>query len=66
MDIMEFNMHFLGLKTEQGKKDKTLSVALDFLKELLPSQEEANTKGVAGQEEGKKSVDGKDHIIVKG
>jgi arginase family enzyme len=40
MDIMEFNMHFLGLKTEQGKKDRTVSVALDFLKELLPSEEE--------------------------
>jgi arginase family enzyme len=40
MDIMEFNMHFLGLKTEQGEEDKTLSVALDFLKELLPPQEE--------------------------
>jgi arginase family enzyme len=40
LDIMEFNMHFLGLKTEQGKKDSTLSIALDFLKELLPLQEE--------------------------
>jgi arginase family enzyme len=44
MDIMEFNMHFLGLKTEQGKKDRTLSVALDFLKELLQLQEEENNK----------------------
>jgi hypothetical protein len=40
MDIMEFNMHFLGLNTEQGEEDKTLSVALDFLKEMLPPQEE--------------------------
>jgi arginase family enzyme len=40
MDIMEFNMHFLGLKIEQGKKDRTLSIALDFLKKLFPSEEE--------------------------
>jgi arginase family enzyme len=40
MDIMEFNMHFLGLKTEQGKKDRTVSIALDFVKELLSLHEE--------------------------
>ena len=35
MDMMEFNMHFLGIEIEPGKKDDTLSVALEFLKALL-------------------------------
>jgi arginase family enzyme len=35
MDVMEFNMHFLGLETKEGMKDETASVALDFIKELM-------------------------------
>ena len=35
MDVMEFNIHFLGLETNEGTKDKTISIALDFLKELI-------------------------------
>jgi arginase family enzyme len=53
MDIMEFNMHFLGLKTEQGKKDRTLFIALDFLKELLPLLGEENNRGSCRQKKGK-------------
>jgi arginase family enzyme len=35
LDVMEFNMHFLGLEIEPGEKDKTVSVALEFMKKLL-------------------------------
>ena len=35
MDVMEFNMHFLGIEIEPGKKDDTLSIALELLKALL-------------------------------
>jgi hypothetical protein len=35
-DIMEFNMHFLGIETEDGLKDSTLSLVGDFISALLP------------------------------
>jgi arginase family enzyme len=35
MDVMEFNMHFLGIEVDPGKKDDTLSVAVEVLKALL-------------------------------
>jgi arginase family enzyme len=35
MDVMEFNMHFLGIEIEPGTKDDTLVVAVEFLKALL-------------------------------
>jgi arginase family enzyme len=34
-DIMEFNVHFLGIETSGGIKDDTLEVARDFLAELF-------------------------------
>jgi arginase family enzyme len=34
LDIMEFNMHFLGLKTHSNIKDSTLSLVAEFLKSL--------------------------------
>jgi arginase family enzyme len=33
-DIMEFNMHFLGIETTEGGKDLTLPLVLDFIKTL--------------------------------
>ena len=33
-DIMEFNMHFLGIKTTEGSKDSTLTLVQDFIKAL--------------------------------
>lgn len=33
-DVMEFNMHFLGLETDEGIKDTTLSLVGDFIKTL--------------------------------
>lgn len=35
LDVMEFNMHFLGLEIEPGKRDRTLEVARDFINALL-------------------------------
>ncbi len=35
LDIMEFNMHFLGLETPGGIKDETLALVGDYLKALL-------------------------------
>ena len=35
MDVMEFNIHFLRLETKDGMKDETVSIALDFIKELI-------------------------------
>ena len=35
-DIMEFNMHFLGIKTTEGIEDSTLSLVQDFIKRLIP------------------------------
>lgn len=35
VDIMEFNVHFLGMKTPGGAMDDTVGVAHDFLAELL-------------------------------
>ena len=32
LDVMEFNMHFLGLKYLGDKRDETLTVAADFIK----------------------------------
>ncbi len=32
MDIMEFNMHFLGTEMEKGTKDCTVNTVLDFMK----------------------------------
>jgi arginase family enzyme len=37
LDIMEFNMHFLDLESEQGKKDNTISTVVDFMKVILSS-----------------------------
>jgi arginase family enzyme len=34
-DVMECNVHFLGLETGDGTKDDTISTALDFIGELL-------------------------------
>jgi arginase family enzyme len=34
MDIMEFNMHFLGLETPGGIKDSTLALVGEFIKSL--------------------------------
>jgi arginase family enzyme len=31
LDIMEFNMHFLGLESDEGVKDQTLAVASDWI-----------------------------------
>ena len=36
LDIMEFNMHFLGIKTTEGIEDSTLSLVQDFIKRLIP------------------------------
>jgi arginase family enzyme len=33
-DIMEFNIHFLGIETAEGGKDLTLPLVLDFIKTL--------------------------------
>jgi arginase family enzyme len=33
-DIMEFNVHFLGIETADGDKDLTLPLVLDFIKTL--------------------------------
>lgn len=35
LDVMEFNMHFLGLKYLGDKRDETLTVAADFIKNIL-------------------------------
>ena len=35
LDAVEFNMHFLGLEFEPGKKDATLAVAHEFITEML-------------------------------
>ena len=35
LDIMEFNMHFLGLETPSSIKDETLALVGDYLKALL-------------------------------
>jgi arginase family enzyme len=35
MDLMEFNMHFLGIEIEPGKKDDTLGVAVEIVKALI-------------------------------
>ena len=34
LDIMEFNMHFLGIETPSGIKDSTLLLAEEFIKAL--------------------------------
>jgi hypothetical protein len=33
-DVMEFNMHFLGIKTAEGIEDSTLPLVQDFIKML--------------------------------
>ena len=40
MDAVEFNVHFLGLEYAPGKRDETLSVALDFFNMLLSTHTE--------------------------
>ena len=35
LDVMEFNMHFLGLEMEGGIKDETASVAVAFINQLI-------------------------------
>jgi arginase family enzyme len=35
LDVMEFNMHFLGLKYLGDKRDETLTVAADFIKRMI-------------------------------
>jgi arginase family enzyme len=35
LDIMEFNMHFLGIETPGGIKDDTLNLVKDFIKRLV-------------------------------
>jgi hypothetical protein len=37
LDIMEFNMHFLGLETEDGIRDNTLKLVSDYMETLLSS-----------------------------
>lgn len=34
-DIMEFNLHFLGIETADGERDLTLSLVCDFIKTLV-------------------------------
>jgi hypothetical protein len=34
LDIMEFNMHFLGIETPDGIKDMTLQLVGDFIRAL--------------------------------
>jgi arginase family enzyme len=34
MDVMEFNMHFLGIETPDGTKDRTLDLVVEFLTAL--------------------------------
>jgi arginase family enzyme len=34
LDIMEFNMHFLGIETDDGVKDETLTLVKDFITAL--------------------------------
>ena len=34
LDIMEFNMHFLGIETPSGIKDETLALVGEFTKAL--------------------------------
>ena len=54
MDVMEFNIHFLGLEIGPGTKDDTISVALDFINEMLSGQREVQAaKGIgAGRRRG--------------
>ena len=35
VDVMEFNMHFLNMEVEEGVHDRTLEVALEFIRLLL-------------------------------
>jgi len=35
LDIMEFNMHFLGIETPEGVKDSTLALVGDFITALI-------------------------------
>jgi hypothetical protein len=35
LDIMEFNMHFLGIETPGGIKDDTLNLVKDFINRLV-------------------------------
>ena len=32
LDVMEFNMHFLGIETPSGIKDSTLTLVSEFIK----------------------------------
>ncbi|MCJ7605087.1 MAG: hypothetical protein MUO19_03525, partial [Dehalococcoidales bacterium] len=34
LDIMEFNMHFLGITAPDGKRDRTLDLVAEYLKIL--------------------------------
>ena len=34
LDIMEFNMHFLGIEIPDGTKDRTLDLVVEFLTAL--------------------------------
>jgi len=38
IDVMEFNMHLLGLEREPGKRDRTAETALSFVEQLLNKQ----------------------------
>jgi arginase family enzyme len=35
LDVMEFNMHFLGLETKAGERDQTLETVVAFVKTLV-------------------------------
>jgi arginase family enzyme len=38
LDVMEFNMHLVGLESEQGVQDKTVATALDFIDALVTKE----------------------------
>ena len=35
LDVVEFNMHFLGLRTDDGEKDDTAGVAFQFIRTIM-------------------------------
>lgn len=40
LDVMELNVHYVGLETGDGGKDYTISIAADFIRELLKMSRE--------------------------
>jgi arginase family enzyme len=43
LDVMEFNVHFLGIETGEDTKDETIPVALAFIEELLQGRGKGKT-----------------------